>query len=210
MKALEQKEINELLIKYKIPLPIHEIVKTENEIYKAAKKIKYPVVLKIISNSISHKSDVGGVKINIKDEKELKEAYKDITNSVPNSKIDLFLVQKHYEGHYVIIGMKQDKQFGPVLMFGLGGVFVEILNDVSFRIAPVTQKDAKEMIKEIKSYKILEGARGTKKANIKILTQILIKISKLSLENEEIKELDLNPIVINDLEAVTVDVRMFR
>ncbi len=206
MKQLDQIEVNKLLTQYKIPLPKFEIVNSEKEIYKVAKKIGYPVVLKIVSKKIIHKSDVNGVHINIKNEKELKEVYKQISKI---SKVDAYLVQKHYQGHYVIVGMKRDKQFGPVIMFGLGGVFVEILDDVSFRIAPLAMQDAKKMIKEIKAYKILEGARGQKKANLKLLTQIIVQISKLAIQNEQIKELDLNPIIINDKEAVAVDVRMF-
>ncbi|HII16151.1 MAG TPA: acetyl-CoA synthetase [Nanoarchaeota archaeon] len=200
-------DAKEILKQYGIPLPVMKTVKTKQDAVDAAKAIGYPVVLKIHSSTILHKTDVGGVKLGIENEYQLREAYEAMEKRLKNG-IDGFLVQKMYEGHYVIAGMKRDRQFGPVVAFGLGGIFVEIMKDVSLRIAPLTGKDADEMIKEIKTYPVLAGARGGIKADLALLKDILMKVSRLSVEHPEIKELDLNPVVVNAKEAVAVDVRM--
>ncbi|MBU2637791.1 MAG: acetate--CoA ligase family protein [Nanoarchaeota archaeon] len=200
---------SEFLKHYGIQLPIAKEAKTKQEALDAAKSIGYPVVLKIVSKTILHKSDVKGVKLDIKNEYQLREAYEGMEKRLKKD-IDGFIVQKMYEGHYVLVGMKRDSQFGPVIAFGLGGIFVEIMKDVSFRIAPVTEKDANEMMKEIKAYPVLEGARGGIKANAALLVKAILAVSKLSMENLDIKEIDLNPIVVNEKEAVAVDVRIIR
>lgn len=200
---------NGLLKKYGIPLPVAKEAKLKQEAVDAAKSIGYPVVLKIISKTILHKSDVGGVKLGINSEMQLREAYEDMEKRLKND-IDGFLVQKWYSGHYAFIGMKRDSQFGPVIAFGLGGIFVEIMKDVSFRVAPITEKDAMEMISEIKAYPVLAGARGGAKANFHLLASILVSVSRMAMENPEIKAIDLNPVVINEKEAAAVDVKIIR
>ncbi len=194
---------------YGISLPVAKEAKTKQAAIDAAKSIGYPVVLKIVSKTILHKTDAKGVKLDIKNEYQLREAFEDMEKRLKKD-IDGFLVQKMYEGHYVIVGMKRDPQFGPVIAFGLGGIFVEIMKDVSFRIAPVTEKDAIEMMKEIKAYPVLEGARGGIKANLQLLAKAILAVSKMSMENPDIKEIDLNPIVVNEKEAFAVDVRIIR
>lgn len=201
---------NALLKKYGIPLPAAREVKTKQEAVDAAKAIGFPVVLKIVSKTILHKTDVGGVKLGIQNELQLREALEEMQKRIPAKDIGGFLVQKFYDGHYVLIGMKRDSQFGPVAAFGLGGIFVEIMKDVSFRVAPITEKDAEDMMREIKAYPILEGARGGIKANLPLLASILVSVSKMSMENPELKEIDLNPVVVNAKEAVAVDVRIIR
>jgi len=200
----------ELIKKYGIPSPIAREVKTKQEAVDAAKQIGYPVVLKIHSPTILHKTDVGGVKLCIQNELQLREAFEQMQKKIPAKDILGFVVQKFYEGHYALIGMKRDSQFGPVIAFGMGGIFVEIMKDVSFRVAPISEKDAEEMMKEVKAYPILEGARGGIKANKGILVEILLAVSKISMENPEIKEIDLNPVVVNEKNAVAVDVRIIR
>ncbi|MDI6738208.1 MAG: acetate--CoA ligase family protein [Nanoarchaeota archaeon] len=200
---------NGLIQKYGIPLPIAKEVKTKQEAVDAAKAIGYPIVLKIISKTILHKTDVGGVKLEIQNEMQLREAYEGMEKRLKKD-IDGFLVQKFYEGHYVLIGMKRDSQFGPVVAFGLGGIFVEIMKDVSFRVAPITEKDAVEMMQEIKAYPVLEGARGGIKVNKGLLVEILLAVSRMAMENPEIKEIDLNPVVVNEKNAVAVDVRIIK
>lgn len=198
------------LKKYGIPLPAAKEVKTKQEAVDAARQTGYPVVLKIVSKTILHKTDVGGVKLEIQNELQLREALEEMQKKIPAKDIEGFLVQKFYDGHYVLIGMKRDSQFGPVIAFGLGGIFVEIMKDVSFRVAPINEKDAEEMMKEIKAYPILEGARGGIKADKKLLVEILLAVSKMAMENPEIDEIDLNPVVVNGKEAVAVDVRIIK
>ena len=173
----------------------------------------YPVVIKIASKEIVHKSDAGGVKVGLKTPEEVEKAYDEIHSSIsekhPDAVIQGVTVQKEAcLGTEVIIGMTKDAQFGPVLMFGLGGVWVELLKDVSFRIVPLTRRDAKEMIKEIKGYRLLEGYRGQEGVDISALEEILLSISDYVDRNREIKELDINPIFAYKEGAVAVDARV--
>jgi len=201
-----------LLGKYKLPLVSSLLAKTKEDAIKLSKKIGFPLILKIFSPDIIHKSDVGGVKIGIGDEEALVQGYEEIIKNVkkkkPRAKIEGILLQKMEEGKEVIVGMKNDPQFGATIMFGLGGVFVEVLKDISFRIAPVDKKEALNMIKEIKSYKILEGVRGEKGVNINDLVNIIIKTSDMVLKNKKIIELDFNPIIADEKKAVVVDARI--
>jgi acyl-CoA synthetase (NDP forming) len=180
---------------------------------KAAEKIGYPIVLKIVSPQVLHKSDAGGVLINIKDEKGLREGYntilKNVKRNVPDAKITGILVQEMApSGTEVIVGSTNDPTFGPTIMFGLGGIFVEILKDVSFRLAPITRTDADEMVKEINAYKILEGARGMPPADQETIVGILLATSKMLMECPEIKELDMNPVIVYEKGARIVDARV--
>jgi acyl-CoA synthetase (NDP forming) len=190
-----------------------KLAASEDEAVAASQKIGFPVVLKIASPDISHKSDAGGVKVGLKTGEDVRKAYKDIMTSVkqkvPNAKIEGVSVQNMAKpGTEVIIGMTKDVQFGPVLMFGLGGVWVEVLKDVSFRIVPLVRRDAQEMIKEIKGYKLLEGYRGSEPSNIKILEDMLLKISDFMEKTPEIKEMDINPIFAYKDGAIAVDARV--
>ena len=178
-----------------------------------SKEFGFPVVLKIASPDIIHKSDAGGVKVGLKNATQVSNAYREIITSVkkkhPKAKIEGVSVQPMARpGVEVIIGMSKDAQFGPVLMFGLGGIFVEILKDVSFRIVPLTRRDAREMIREIKGYPVLEGYRGQEPANIPLLEEMLLKVSDFAEKNPEVKELDLNPIFAYRDSAVAVDARV--
>jgi len=151
MPLLGFQETKNLLLQYKIPICQTEIVKSEKEAATRAKKIGYPVVLKIFSPKILHRSAIGGVKVGIKNEPEFKKAYSTLSRI---KGVEGILVQKMILGREVALGIKRDPQFGPVLMFGLGGIFVEVLKDVSFRVCPISEKEALEMIKGIKGYKI--------------------------------------------------------
>jgi len=156
-----------------------------------------------------HKSDTGAVKLNIKDKDELEAAYKDLMN-IPSQKEKKISVQKMADEPIteLIIGMTTDAQFGPALMFGIGGILVELLEDVSFRIAPVTEYDCREMIREIKGFPILDGYRGKPKADINAIVDTLMKISDLVIKYEEINELDLNPVFIYEKGLICVDARI--
>ncbi len=177
------------------------------------KEIGFPVVLKIVSPDIIHKSDAGGVKIGLKDPKEVKKAWEDINIAVkakfPEAKIEGISVQQMARpGVEVITGMFKDPQFGPVLMFGLGGIFVEILKDVSFRLIPVERRDAGEMLEEIKGKALLNGYRGLEPVGKDVLVDVLMKISALAEKMPQIKELDLNPLLAYKDTAVAVDARI--
>ncbi|MBD3188411.1 acetyl-CoA synthetase, partial [Candidatus Bathyarchaeota archaeon] len=170
----------------------------------------YPIVLKLIVEDISHKSDMGAVKLGIKDEQELEHAFNElmeIKTESTNPKISVQEMAKEPITE-VIVGMTTDPQFGPALMFGIGGILVELMKDVSFRIAPISEFDAKEMIKEIKGYPLLDGFRGKEKADKEALIQILLKISKFVLDYPEINEIDLNPVFTYGNGALVVDARI--
>ena len=190
-----------------------KLAKTQKEAVSISQKIGFPVALKIASPDVVHKTDSGGVKLSINSVAEVKKAYDEILKKVkrqyPHAVVHGVSVQKMIRpGTEVIVGTSKDPQFGPVIMFGLGGIFVELLKDVSFRVIPVEQRDAQEMIKEIKGYPLLQGYRGKEPANISVLVEIILKISKLIEENPQIKELELNPIFAYRNKAVAVDARI--
>jgi acyl-CoA synthetase (NDP forming) len=212
-RPLLETEAKELLREYKIPVPDFKLIKSEGEITGLAKEINFPIVMKIVSPDIIHKTDAGGVKLNIKDEKEAKLAYQGIISKAKKynkeAKISGTIVYTMVpQGTEIIIGMMKDPHFGPVIMFGLGGIFVEVLKDISFRILPIEEIDAREMIAEIKGYEILKGARGEAPKDIKAIKILLMKISQLSIENPEINEIDLNPIFVFEKGSQVVDARM--
>ncbi|MBU4241616.1 MAG: acetate--CoA ligase family protein [Nanoarchaeota archaeon] len=207
---LDYKEAHKVLKEYQIDFPKYEMAASKKEAVRIAKNLGFPVVLKITSQKIIHKSDVKGVKLDLRNTEEVEKAYDEIMSKVSNKDIDGILVQKMILGNYILIGMKRDESFGPVIAFGLGGIFVEVMKDVSFRIAPITTKDAKEMIKEIKGHKLLEGFRGSEKVDFDKLVELLLNVSKLSMENKDIKEIDFNPVVVNSKEAMVVDVRFIK
>jgi acyl-CoA synthetase (NDP forming) len=211
--VLTEIESKKLLGEIGIPTTQIELATSEEEAVIISAKIGYPVVLKIASPDISHKSDAGGVKVGLKTGEEVARAYKEIMESVkqkfPQAKIEGASVQNMARpGTEVIIGMTKDAQFGPVLMFGLGGVWVEVLKDVSFRIVPLSRRDAGEMIKEIKGYPLLQGYRGAEPANVTVLEDLLLKVSDFMEKTPEIKEMDLNPIFAYKDGAMAVDARV--
>ncbi len=190
-----------------------ELAATKEEAIAISEKLGLPVALKIVSPDIIHKSDSGGVKLGLKTKAQVGKAYSEIIKNIkkqyPKADIHGVSVQKMARpGVEVIIGVSTDAQFGPVVMFGLGGVLVEILKDVAFRIVPLEKKDAREMIKEIKGYPVLEGYRGQEAVNINKLEDMILKISKFVEKNPQVKELDLNPVFAYSDGAVAVDARI--
>ncbi len=211
--SLLETEAKVVCMDYDIPVTKFKLAKNDAEAVEHATSIGFPVVLKIVSPDIIHKSDVGGVIIGVKNVKEVRSAYRQIMNNVrkhnPSAKIVGILVQEMAPaGTEVIVGSIKDPQFGPAIMFGLGGVFVEVLKDVTFRVAPVTEDEAVEMISEVKAYPLLKGYRNTPPADLKAITKILLNTSKLVMDHVEIKELDLNPIMVYEKGAKTVDARI--
>lgn len=211
--VLTEFESKKLLERAGIPVVETRLVRTKRETISVSKEMGFPVVLKITSPDIVHKSDSGGVKLGIANATQAGKAYSEIMLSIkqryPSAIIHGLTVQKMAPpGIQVIVGMNKDPQFGPVLMFGLGGILVELLKDVSFRIVPVTKRDAAEMIKEIKGYPLLEGYRGQEPANIDALQDIIVRVSQFVERTPEIKELDLNPIFAYKDRVVAVDTRI--
>lgn len=214
MKQFEFKKMVNLLEKHKIPFCKGKLVKRPGDAVKAAKVIGWPVVLKVISKDVVHKSDIGGVITGIMDEECVENGFEKIMRSVrrrmPKAKVEGILVQRQCDGEEVIVGMKRDMQFGPVIMFGLGGIFVEVLKDVVFRICPVDRKMAREMISEIKCFPILKGVRGKRSVNVDAIADVIAKVSKMVMDKREIAELDLNPVIVDEKKAYVADVRMMR
>ena len=214
-KWLLEPEAKEICRQFQIPVPEFGVAVSKEEAVNLANKIGYPVVLKIISPQVIHKSDVGGVIIGLKSDVEVREAYdriiERVRKKVPDARVEGVLVEKMYPSDVeVIVGMTKDPQFGPAIMFGLGGIFVEVLKDVSFRIVPVNEEDAREMIQEIKAYPILAGVRGKEQRDIDAIVKIILKVSELVSRYEQINQLDLNPIFVYEKGrgAVAVDARI--
>ena len=212
-KYLLEPEAKEVCMEYGIPVTRFKVAHTQDETALFADQIGFPVVLKIVSPDILHKWDLGGVMLNLKSSAEVKDAHDKILENVkrhkPDARIVGVLVQEMAPSSTeVIVGSIKDPQFGPALMFGLGGVFVEVLKDVTFRIAPITETEAQEMITEVKGYPILKGYRGQPPADIHAIVEILMNTSRLIIDHMEIKELDLNPIIVYENGAKTVDARI--
>lgn len=212
IKLLEH-EAFELAKYYGIPTPNAVLVKSPEEAYRLADEIGYPIALKIVSPDITHKSDVGGVKLGIMNKEEaaraVEEILKNVSTNAPRAKVAGVIMYKMApQGLEVIVGGIRDGVFGAAIMFGLGGIFVEVLKDVSFRISPISFGEAMEMIEEIKSSKILNGFRGQPPVDKNAIADIIVKTSKLLAENEEIESIDLNPVIVYPQGAVAVDVRV--
>ena len=190
-----------------------QLATSANKAVAAAKEVGFPVVLKIVSTDIAHKSDVGGVALNLGNASAVRSAYSQMMKSVraaaPQAKVDGVSVQEMARpGTEVIIGTTTDPQFGPVMMFGLGGIFVEVLKDVAFRIVPLEPRDARQIIREINGYAVLEGVRGQPPADLGALERMIMQVSDFVSEHPEVAELDLNPVIAYPDGAVAVDARV--
>jgi len=198
---LLEEEGLEILSAYGFPLPKSILAKTEDEAVEAANKIGYPTVMKIASPQIVHKSDAGGVKVNLSSDKEVRDAFKVIVDNAKkyDSKAEIkgvLIVEMVKGGKEMIIGSKLEPGFGPVVMLGMGGIYVEILKDVTFRLAPFTDQEADDMISSIKTKKLLEGVRGEKPSDVEKLSECIQRLSQLVTDFREIKELDMNPVLV--------------
>jgi len=198
---LLEEEGLEILSAYGFPLPKSILAKTEDEAVESANKIGYPTVMKIASPQIVHKSDAGGVKVNLSSDKEVRDAFKVIVDNAKkyDSKAEIkgvLIVEMVKGGKEMIIGSKLEPGFGPVVMLGMGGIYVEILKDVTFRLAPLTDQEANDMISSIKTKKLLEGVRGEKPSDVGKLSECIQRLSQLVTDFREIKELDMNPVLV--------------
>ena len=187
----------------------------EEEVVNVGNSIGYPVVMKMTSKTTSHKTDVGGVRVNIQSEEQLRAEYKDLLSKLEEKGLldglEGVIIQEMVKGNReMVCGIATDPQYGPMMMFGLGGVFIEVMKDVTFRIAPLTDVDASEMIKSVKAYKLLEGARGTTPAQMDQIQETLLRLSQLVSDYKFIDELDINPLLISEKsgEGIAVDGRI--
>jgi acyl-CoA synthetase (NDP forming) len=214
-RELTEYESKRVLSAWDIPTTRTELARNVLEAVRAARRLKYPVVMKIASPDILHKSDAGGVVTGLRSELEVRQIFNQIMANARDYRKDAVVwgvtVQEYLpQAREVIIGTLQDPSFGPTLMFGLGGILVEVLKDVSFRLAPVSAEDAREMIQEIKGFSILKGIRGEPLADIQALVDILQKVGRLASEFEEISEIDINPVFVFEegRGAMAVDARL--
>jgi len=211
--VLTEIEAKQLLIESGINCMDTRLAATKDAAVRLSEQFGYPVVLKVSSVDITHKSDAGGVKVNLNSKAEVENAFDAIMRSckvaVPTARIDGVSVQRMAKpGIEVIMGTIKDPSFGPVIMFGLGGVFVEVLKDVAFRIVPIEKSDAEDMISEIKGKKLLEGYRGQEPADVAYLQEMLLKLSDFVNTTPEIEEIDMNPVFAYKDGAVVVDARI--
>ena len=203
--TLSEFESKQLLASYGIPVAREALAENEENLIKTVGDIGYPVVIKACSPDIAHKTEKGLIRVDIRGDDEAKVAFNEIIARI-NGNEKTVLVQEMIKGkRELVAGLTRDAQFGPCVMFGLGGIFTEILKDISFRVAPLEKLDALEMMQEIKGHKILDSIRGMDAADLNILVDILIALGRIGLENENIKEIDINPLILTGGKPVAVD-----
>ncbi len=211
---LSDMEARQVIEAYRFPLPKSLLARSAEEAINNALEIGYPVVMKIVSPDILHKTDIGGVRVGLESPEAVRSAYMEIVENahrlLPQAQILGVDVQAMVEGREVVLGVNRDPQFGPLLMFGLGGIYVEVLKDVSFRVAPITHQDAVDMTHEIRSYLLLSGVRGERPADVQAIVECLLRLSQLVTDFPQIIELDINPLMVGEVGkgAVAVDCRM--
>ena len=212
-RVLLEPEAKELCRAYGMPTPAFGVAHTPSEAAELANKVQFPVVLKVVSQDILHKTEAGGVLLDLNSKEEVEDGYGQIVDKVraynEKARISGVLVQHMApKGVEVIVGGLRDSQFGPTVLFGLGGIFVEVLKDASFRVAPLSDLDTRQMIREIRAYSILQGVRGQPAADEEAIMQILQATSKTMMENQPIQQMDLNPVIVYATGASVVDVRI--
>jgi acyl-CoA synthetase (NDP forming) len=212
MSNLKEPEVMQLLKPYGVKFPLYAFVHTLDEVLKAAVQIGFPLVMKIVSAEIIHKTDVGGVRLNLQDQAAVQDAYlrifEEVASRHPQASIEgMLLLQEASDGPEVIVGITQDKSFGPVLMFGLGGVFAEVLRDVSFRVIPIRKTDAEDMIAEVRGTVILDSWRGRNAADKEALVELLLSLSRFAVDHPEVKDLDLNPVRVYEKGVIALDAK---
>ncbi len=203
MRVLLEKEAEDFLARNHFNVVPRLVAENERQVYSKACKLGFPVVVKLLSRNFIHKTEKGAVKVDIRNKEELKRAVIDLKKIKANG----FLIQKFIPGDWFLVGLKKDPSFGHVVAFGLGGIYTEVMKDVSFRVCPLSKKDVDSMIQETKAFGILSGARG-RKYDINSVKDLLFRISRLPERHPEIVELDINPLVVNAKQAVIVDARV--
>jgi succinyl-CoA synthetase beta subunit len=212
IKVLPLDDSRRIMLLAGIPFNRYALARSQKEAINIAKEIGFPVVMKIVSPQIIHKTDVNGVKININSEIEVKRNYIQMINRVrevtPECEIKGISIEEMVKGPEFIIGTVKDSQFGPMIMFGVGGIFVEVYKDVAFRLIPISDTDAKDMLNELRGKELLNGIRGMPKGDPDELADILIRVSKLMERYKQIKEIDINPLILTADGAKAVDARI--
>ncbi len=203
--ALSEYESKQVLASYGIPVTQEDLVTNPADLSEAIYKIGFPLVMKGCDAEIAHKTEKGLIRVDVRNEDEARTAFDEITSAMDGAE-KAVLVQQMVKGQReLVVGLTRDPQFGPCVMFGLGGIFTEVLEDTSFRVVPIDKRDALEMMQEIKAHKILEAIRGMEPADTDLLAEILIAIGRLGMENEAVKEIDINPVIISAGKPVAVD-----
>lgn len=203
--ALSEYESKDFLKSYGIPVTREMLVRSREDCLQAAQAIGYPLVLKACSPDLAHKTEKGLVKVDIRSEQEALLAFDDLASRMEGKETPI-LVQEMIRGtRELVAGMTRDPQFGPCVMFGLGGIFTEILKDIAFRVAPLEKRDALDMTREIKAHKILEAVRGMPAADIDLLCNILVQVGEIGMENDSVQEIDINPLILSGARPVAVD-----
>ena len=194
-RPLLETEALSLLGHYGVTVPGHHFARTENEVLEACRDLGWPVVMKVVSPDILHKTDVGGVILNVKTKKQATQAFSQLISLEKDGHRVQGVLIYPFQNHDIELaaGMSRDEQFGPVITFGLGGIWIEALQDVSFGIAPLSSNEAEEMISSIRGHALLEGKRGKKPADREAIRDLLIRLSQMALQEETIQEMDLNP-----------------
>ena len=212
LRSVNEPEAKQILVAYGIQTPRGGLCRTLDEALVLARDIGYPVAVKVVSPQVLHKTEMGGVRVNIVSDDDLREAYSAImarvAAKVAVGEIRGVLVEEMAKGSEVIVGATRDPQFGPLIVFGLGGIFVEVLKDVAYRLAPVDAVEAMEMIREIRGYPLLAGARGGQPIDENALAEVIVKVSHLIDDFREIKEIDLNPTFVDGDRVVAADARI--
>jgi acetyltransferase len=201
-------EAFEVLKAYGIPVANYQVVPQKGDLKKGMNRVRGPLTLKVISPAISHKSDVGGVILNLDDFKKVEEAYNKIKKLDRGSRYGVLIQKMIPDGKDIILGAKRDPSFGPVVLFGLGGIYVEVLKEISLRVAPINRLEAEEMILELKTAALLKGVRGERPLDVKALVENLLRLSQLMLDFPEIEGIDINPVKALEKGAVAVDARI--
>jgi acetate---CoA ligase (ADP-forming) subunit beta len=202
---LSEYESKLVLASYGLPVTEEKLAQTPEELIQAAANIGYPLVIKACAADIAHKTEKGLIRVDIRNDEEAVAAFEEIVAAMDGAEKTV-LVQQMIKGQReLVIGLTRDPQFGPCVMFGLGGIFTEILKDSAFRVAPLEKHDALDMMQEIKSHKILDAVRGLEAVDRQLLADMLIKVGQIGIENEKIKEIDINPVIIAGGKPVAVD-----
>ena len=205
MYILAEKEAEEFLERHGFPVSKRLVTRDVKETLKYCHKIGFPVALKIVSPSIIHKSDVGGVFLDLRNDKEVVDAF----NNIKKIKgYEAVMVEKYTTGKFLLLGLKKDAAFGHAIAVGWGGIYTEVLKDISFRICPIDNKEAEKMLEELKFFKVLKGVRGEKPVNFRNIIDVIVKLSKLPLKYKAITELDINPMIADEKNVRIVDARI--
>ncbi len=204
--TLTEHESKQVLASYHLPVTREELVSSPEELLEAAGHIGYPLVIKGCSAEIAHKTEKGLIRVDIRNDEEATTAFREISAAMNGATGEAILVQQLVKGQReLVVGLTRDAQFGPCVMFGLGGIFTEILKDTVFRVAPLEKQDALEMMQEIRTSKILEEIRGMVPVDKDRLAEMLITVGRIGIENDRIKEIDINPVIISGGKPVAVD-----